>query len=107
MKKIEETEGSCDWPQFWRPSIETVAEVDNRITADLLHTAKSVARSLDVPKTAVFKILRNALRMCPHHLHRNQMLQSGVVPLRFDFANHLLNRYDEDNNWALQILWMD
>lgn len=106
-KKIEENECSCDWPRFWRPSVEIVAEVDNKFTANLLHTAKSDARSFIVPKTALFKILRNALRMCLYFLQRNQMLQSDDVQLRFDFANHLLNRCDEDNNWPLQILWTD
>lgn len=109
VRKFEETGCTCDRPRSGRPSVpvEVVAEVHNTITAGPLHTARSVARSLDLPKTTVLRLLRSVLRMFPYRFQRVQMLQSGDEQLRVDFANFFLIRYDEDNRWPLRILWTD
>lgn len=49
----------------------------SKIIADSLDTARSVARSLDVLKTTVLKILHTTFRMFHYRFRRIQMLQPG------------------------------
>ena len=67
VKKFEETICIRDGPRSGQPRVpvEVVAEVHNTMTTGPLHTARSVSRYLDVPKTTLLQILRSALQMFP------------------------------------------
>ena len=108
VKKFEETECPLDDPRSGRPSVfEVVAEVHNTMTTGSLHTARSVSRSLDVPKTTFFQILHSVLRMFCYRFQSVQALKPGHNQQRVDFASFFLNRCDEDSRWPLRILWTD
>ena len=47
------------------------------MTAGTLHTAISVSRNLDVPKTTGLQIMCSVLRMFPHRFQRDQALEPG------------------------------
>ncbi|GFR00651.1 hypothetical protein TNCT_530071 [Trichonephila clavata] len=74
VRKIEET--GCTYN---RPGSivfdEVVAEVHNTIIVDPLHTLRSDARSFDVQKITVLKLLCSVLGMFLYRFLRVQLLQ--------------------------------
>lgn len=75
-------------------TVEVVTEMNNSITAEPLHTARSVTRGSDVPKIRAHKILRNVLQIFPYRFQRVQNLQSGDENQRMGFAFFLLIIHD-------------
>ena len=109
VKKFEETECTCErsWNERRRDPVKVVAEVHSTISVDLLHSAKSVFRNLDVPKTPVLQILPSVLQIFPYRFKLVQALESGDNQHPVDFAIFFLIRYDKISRCQLQILWTD
>ena len=74
-----------------------VDEVHPAVTVGPSRIARNAARSLNLPKTTVFKIQRFVLRMFSYWFQCIQVLQPGNEQLSVDFANFFLYIYDEDN----------
>ena len=62
---------------------------------------------LNIPSTAVRKLLSLVLHMFPYRFQRVHVLEPGDPQQHLDSANEFLLRYDVDNDWPLRILWTD
>ena len=107
IKKSEETR--CIWSRSGRPCVpvEVAAEAHNTMTTGPLHTARSLSRNLDAPKTRVLQILCSVLQMFFLLVPKRPDVGTCRQPTACQFCKFFLIRYDEDSRWPLMILWTD
>ena len=104
-----DTGSVLDAMRTWRPrisaeNIESVSQAFSRSPMKSIHTA---ARQLELPPTTVHKVLHKRLRLHAYKVQMLQRLQPNDKPKRKEFADNMLLRISEDEEFLKRICFND
>ena len=91
-------------PRISAEKIESVRQAFSRSPMKSIHTT---ARQLELPPTTVHKVLHKKLRLYAYEVQMLQRLQPNDKPKRKEFADNMLQRISEDEEFFKRICFSD
>ena len=104
-KNFTETELVLDAVRSGQPrtSAENIECVRQAFSRSPIKSIRTAARKLELPPTTVHKFLHKRLRMYAYKVQMLQRLQPNDKPKRKEFANNMLQRVSEDEEFLKRI----
>ena len=86
-----------------RTSAENIERVRQGFQRSPMKSIRTAARELELPPTTVQKVLHKRLRLYAYKVQMLQRLQPNDKPKRKEFADNMLQRISEDEEFLKQI----
>ena len=108
-KKFMETGSVLDAVRTGRPriSVENIESVRQAFSRSPMKSIRTAARQLELPPTTVHKVLHKKLRLYAYKVQMLQRLQPNDKPKRKEFADNMLHRISEDEEFLKRICFSD
>ena len=108
-KKFMETESVLDAVRTGRSRIsaENIERVRQAFNRSPMKSIRTAARKLELPPTTVLKVLHKKLRLYAYKVQMLQRLQPSDKPKRKEFADNMLRRISEDEEFLMRICFSD
>ena len=105
-KKFMETGSVLDAVRIGRPRIsaENIESVRQAFSCSPMKSIRTAARQLEIPPTTVHKVLHKRLRLYAYKVQMLPRLQPNDQPKRKKFADNMLPRISEDEEFLKNLL---